>query len=135
VTGTGALAHVRTIERELGKTAALLKGTPAQTSEKVEHLLGRVKEKDKEIDELRRKLMGGASSGGGDLTKDVKEQAGVKVLGAVVEGGDAKAMRELADQLGDKLQPAVILLGTATKDGRALLACSVSKDAMDRFKA
>ena len=136
VTGTGALAHVRTIERELGKTAALLKGSPAQTAEKVEHLLGRVKEKDKEIEELRRKLMqGGGGSGGGDLTKDAKEQAGVKVLGAVVDGGDAKAMRELADQLRDKLQPAVILLGTATKDGRALLACSVSKDASERFKA
>jgi alanyl-tRNA synthetase len=134
VTGTGALQHVRTMERELGKTAALLKGSPAQTFEKVESLLGSVKEKNKEIDELRRKLMSG-SGGGTDITKDAKEQAGVKVLGAIVEGGDGKALRELAEQLRDKLQPAVILLGTPTKDGRALLACSVSKDAMDRFKA
>ena len=132
LTGTGALLHVRAIERELGKAAALLKGSPSQTAEKVEHLLGSVKEKNKEIEELKRKLMQG---GTGDLTKDAKEQAGVRVLGAVVDLGDAKALRELADQLRDKLAPAVILLGTPTKDGRALLACSVSKDALDRFKA
>jgi alanyl-tRNA synthetase len=93
-----------------------------------------VKDKNKEIDELRRKLMSG-SGGGVDLTKEAKEQAGVKVLGAVVEGGDGKALRELAEQLRDKLQPAVVLLGTKSADGRALLACTVSKEATDRFKA
>ncbi|MFO0684475.1 MAG: alanine--tRNA ligase [Sandaracinus sp.] len=134
VTGTGAVQHVRSVERELGKAAALLKSSPAQTSEKVESLLGSVKEKNKEIEELRRKLMSG-SGGGVDLTKEAKEQAGVKVLGAVVEGGDGKALRELAEQLRDKLQPAVILLGTKSSDGRALLACTVSKEATDRFKA
>jgi alanyl-tRNA synthetase len=134
VTGNGALQHVRTIERELGKAAALLKSTPAQASEKIESLLGSMKEKNKEIEELRRKLMSG-SGGGGDLTKEAKEQAGVKVLGAVVDGGDAKALRELAEQLRDKMQPAVVLLGTKSSDGRALLACTVSKEATDRFKA
>ena len=134
LTGTGALQHVRNTERELGKTAALLRSSPAQASEKVESLLGTVKEKNKEIEDLRRKLMSG-SGGGVDLTKEAKEQAGVKVLGAVVEGGDGKALRELAEQLRDKLQPAVILLGTKSSDGRALLACTVSKEATDRFKA
>jgi alanyl-tRNA synthetase len=132
VTGTGALAHLRTVERELGSTAALLKGSPAQTREKVERLLGSLKEKDREIDELKRKLTQG---GTGDLTAGAKQQAGVNVLGAVVDIGDGKALRELADQLKDKLAPAVVLLGTATKDGRALLACSVSKEITDRFKA
>jgi alanyl-tRNA synthetase len=132
VTGTGAVAHVRTVERELGRAAALLKGSPTQTVEKVERLLSTVKEKDKEIDELKKKLLSG---GTGDLSSEAKEQAGVKVLGKVVDIGDAKALRDLADQLKDKLAPAVILLGTPTKDGRALLACSVSKEATERFKA
>jgi alanyl-tRNA synthetase len=134
VTGTGALAHLRTVERELGATAALLKGSPAQAREKVERLLGSLKEKDREIADLKKKIMQGGA-GGGDLTSEAKQQAGVNVLGAVVDIGDPKALRELADQLKDKLAPAVILLGTATKDGRALLACSVCKEATDRFKA
>jgi alanyl-tRNA synthetase len=44
-------------------------------------------------------------------------------------------LRKMADQLRDKLSPAVILLGTATGDGRAILACSVSKELTGRFKA
>ncbi len=140
VTGTGALAHVRTIERELGKTAALLKGSPAQTAEKVEHLLGRVKEKDKEIEELRRKLMQGGSRLGGTAHEShtrpsVRAVGGLNVIGEVVDCGDPKLLRELADGLRDRFAPAVVLVGTATKDGRALLACSVSKDASERFKA
>jgi len=58
------------------------------------------------------------------------------VLGATVELGDAGALREMADQLRDKLAPAVILLGSASKDGKkALLVCSVSKVLTSRFKA
>ncbi len=42
----------------------------------------------------------------------------------------------MADQLRDKLAPAVVLLGSPTKDGKkALLVCSVSKDLVGRFRA
>jgi alanyl-tRNA synthetase len=132
VTGEGALGWAQATERSIGETAALLRAAPSQVKERVEKLQAQLKEKDREIEELKRKLISGS---GADVTANAKEQAGVKVLGAVVEIGDAKALREMADQLKDKLSPAVILLGTQSKDGRALLACSVSKDATDRFKA
>jgi alanyl-tRNA synthetase len=58
------------------------------------------------------------------------------VLGATVEIGDPGALREMADQLRDKLAPAVVLLGSPSKDGKkALLVCSVSKALTDRFRA
>jgi alanyl-tRNA synthetase len=42
----------------------------------------------------------------------------------------------MADQLRDKLAPAVILLGSRSKDGKkALLVCSVSKELTKRFRA
>ncbi len=132
VTGLGALHWAQSTERSLGETAALLRAAPAETKQRVEKLLLSLKEKDREIEALKKKMMSGSSS---DVSVGAKEQAGVKVLGAVVELGDGKALREMADQLRDKLAPSVILLGTATKDGRALLACSVSKEATDRFKA
>jgi len=54
----------------------------------------------------------------------------------VVDIGDPKALREYADQLRDKLAPSVVLLGSPTADGqKALLACSVSQDAIARIKA
>jgi alanyl-tRNA synthetase len=54
----------------------------------------------------------------------------------MVEIGDAGTLREMADQLRDKLAPAVVLLGARSKDGKkALLVCSVSKGLTDRFRA
>ncbi len=133
VTGLGALAWARNIERNLGETAALLKGAPDQAKEKVEKLLATQKELTREIERLQQKLVGG--TGGADLTSSAREQAGAKVLGTTVDLGDAKALRELADKLRDKLAPAVVLLGSATKDGRAILACSISQELTSRFKA
>jgi alanyl-tRNA synthetase len=133
LTGLGALQWVRGVERELGETAALLKAAPSQAKEKVEKLLATQKELQREIERLQHKLVEGR--GGSDLTASAREQAGVRVLGTVVDLGDAKALRELADQLRDKLAPAVVLLGSTTKAGKAILACSVSKEVTDRWKA
>ena len=132
VTGVGAVEHVRAMQAQLEGTAALLKVAPRETVERVEKLLGSLKDRDKQIEELKRKLMSGGAK---DLTADAQAREGFKVLGAVVDIGDPKALREMCDQLRDKLAPSVILLGTPTSDGRALLACSVSKELLGRFKA
>jgi alanyl-tRNA synthetase len=132
VTGVGAVEHVRTMESQLSGAAALLKVAPRETVERLEKLLASLKDRDRQIEELKRKLLQGGTK---DLTADAQPRDGHKVLGAVVDIGDGKALRELADQLRDKLSPAVILLGTATGDGRAILACSVSKELTGRFKA
>ncbi|MBN8613404.1 MAG: alanine--tRNA ligase [Deltaproteobacteria bacterium] len=132
VTGAGAVEHVRGMQAQLEGTAALLKVAPRETVERVEKLLGSLKDRDKQIEELKRKLMSGGAK---DLTADAQPREGFKVLGAVVDIGDPKALREMCDQLRDKLAPSVILLGTPTSDGRALLACSVSKELLGRFKA
>jgi alanyl-tRNA synthetase len=132
LTGLGALQWARGVERELGETAALLRGTPSQAREKVEKLLAQLKEREREIDRLNKKLVSGSR---GDVSADAREVNGVRVLGTTVELGDAKALRELGDQLRDKLAPAVILLGTESKDGKAILVCTVSKNITDRWKA
>ena len=102
-------------------------------ADKVKRVLDGERELRREIERLKQQLMQG---GAGDLTASARDINGVKVLGAVVALGDPKALRELADQLRDKLAPSVILLGSPTADGqKALLACSVSKDAIARIKA
>ena len=131
-TGNNALRYVRELEEELGKTAELVKGRPNETFSKVERLVAHQKEQQKEIEALQRKLVSG---GAGDLSAGAKEIGGVKVLGAVVDLGDANALRELADSLRDKLAPSVVLLGTATKDGKVVLICTVSKELVGRFQA
>jgi len=132
-TGLNALGHLRRVESELTGAAALLKAPAPQLRDRVERLLEQQKESQREIERLKRSLMSGDSA---DLSAEAREIDGVRVLGATVELGDAGALREMADQLRDKLAPAVILLGSASKDGKkALLVCSVSKDLIGRFRA
>jgi len=131
-TGMLALAHTQKLEQTLAATAALVKGGPTQVVDKVERMVARQKELQREIDQLKRQLVSGGS---GDLTAQARQIGDVQVLGATVDVGDAKALRELADQLRDKLSPAVIALGTTGKDGKAILICTVSKDLTKRFKA
>ena len=132
-TGLNALGHLRRVESELTGAASLLKSPASQLRDRVERLLEQQKESQREIDRLKRSLMSGDSA---DLSADAREIDGARVLGATVELGDAGALREMADQLRDKLAPAVVLLGSPTKDGKkALLVCSVSKDLVGRFRA
>ncbi len=132
-TGLNALSHLRRLESELSGAAALLKAPAQQLRDRVERLVEQQKESQREIDRLKRSLMSGDSA---DLSADAREVKGARVLGAVVELGDAGALREMADQLRDKLAPAVILLGSPSKDGKkALLVCSVSKELTKRFRA
>jgi alanyl-tRNA synthetase len=132
-TGLNALGHLRRVESELTGAAALLKAPASKLRDRVERLLEQQKESQREIERLKRSLMSGDSA---DLSAEAREVDGVRVLGATVELGDAGALREMADQLRDKLAPAVILLGSTSKDGKkALLVCSVSKDLVGRFRA
>ena len=132
-TGLNALGHLRAVEGVLQQTSSLLKAPPMQTHDKVARLLEQHKGLEKEIGRLNRSLMSGGTT---DFTSQAKQIDGAKVLGAVVELGDVGALREMADQLRDKLAPAVIMLGSASKDGKkAMLVCSVSKDLTKRFRA
>ena len=132
-TGLNALAHLRDLGGELDAAGALLRAGRLKVADKVQKVLDGERELKREIERLKQQLMQG---GGSDLTANAREIGGVNVLGAVVPLGDAKALRELADQLKDKLAPSVILLGSPSQDGKkALLVCSVSKDAIAKAKA
>ena len=131
-TGDNALQYTRSLEQELGRAAALLRGSSTDVAEKVQKMIERQKELARQIDDLKKKLISGGS---GDLTADAREIDGVKVLGALVDVGDPGALRELADQLRDKLAPAVVALGSPGKGGKALLVCTVSSDLTKRFQA
>ncbi len=132
-TGLNALRHLRRVEAELGSTAGLLKAPAHQLHDRVERLLEQQKAAQREIDRLKRSIMSGDSA---DLSAGAREVDGARVLGATVDIGDAGTLREMADQLRDKLAPAVVLLGSPSKDGKkAMLVCSVSKALTDRFRA
>ncbi|MFT3923378.1 MAG: alanine--tRNA ligase [Myxococcales bacterium] len=131
-TGLNALGHVRKLEAELTSAGEKLRTSPLQVSEAVDRALGQQKQLKREIDQLKQQLMSGGS---GDLTAKAKDMGEFRVLGAVVDLPDQDAIRQYADQLKDKLQPAVIVLGSKAQKGKVSIVCAVSKELTKRFPA
>ena len=131
VTGEHALSVMRQQERALSEIAATVKSTPDNAAERVRNQAQKVRELEKEIERLKQKLASGAGS---DLTDEVQEIAGVKVLATQLDGADGKTLRVTMDKLKDKLGSAIILLSAVDGDKVALVA-GVTKDLTDRFKA
>jgi alanyl-tRNA synthetase len=119
VTGEGALSQLWRLEDELGAAGDALSAAPFEVGAKVAKLQETLRERDKEIEKLRRKL---ASGGGRDLLSEAREVAGVRVLATRADVADAKALREVADQLRDKLKTGVLVLAGVEGDKIALVA-------------
>jgi len=131
LTGKAAVDYVQGQDDELKSVASLLKTIPDQLKEKVERLLKEQKERDREIESLKSRLL---STRSGDLFEGVKEIGGVKVLALEMEANSPKDLREYADQIKDRLGSGIIVLG-AKKEGKAMLISVVTKDLTDRYKA
>ncbi len=131
VTGVGALAYLRRLEGDLGKTAALLKRGAHEVPTAVDRLLVELKAKDKEVAELKRKL---ASGGARDVLGEVKEVDGVKVLATRTDVADPKALREVGDNLRDKIGSGVVVL-FGVGEGKVSVLAMVTKDLVGRFHA
>jgi alanyl-tRNA synthetase (EC 6.1.1.7) len=131
ITGENALMHLRQAEARLKNAADLVRGTPDELAVKIEQVLERSRQLEKELAALKAKL---ASSAGSDLAGQVREVKGVKLLAARVDGVEGTALRGLLDQLKDKLGSAVILLGTVNGDKVSLIA-GVTADLTQRIKA
>ncbi|MHB0916733.1 MAG: alanine--tRNA ligase [Thiobacillus sp.] len=130
-TGTGVLAYLGETEKNLGAIAQLIKATPAEAAERVAQLMEHSRALEKELDRLKSKL---ASSAGDELVQQAVDVKGVRVLAAQLDGVDAKALRETADKLRDKLKSCALVLGTVA-DGKVSLIAAVTPDVTNRIKA
>ncbi|BCR06170.1 alanine--tRNA ligase [Desulfuromonas versatilis] len=131
VTGARALELVQHQEEAVGRIAALIKSDRNLIETRLQKMLERQRELERELESLQSRLNANAA---GDLLSGVKDVAGVKVLAARIEGGDAKGLRELADQLRDKLGSGLVVLGCA-EQGRANLLVGLTKDLAGRLHA
>ena len=131
VTGKGALEWIGANEQVLDDVAGLLKSQRDQASTKVEQLLKRNKELEKELGAAKQALVTGSAS---DRAADVRVVNGIKVLATRIEGADAKTLRDAVDRFKDKLQNAVVVVGSVD-DGVVRLAAGVTKNNTDKIRA
>lgn len=128
LTGEGVFAYYREQEAKLQEAAKLLKATPSTVTEKIEHLLAEVKALQSENEALKSKA---AKDALGDVMNQVKEIKGVKVLAAKLEGVDMNGLRDLGDQLKEKLGEGVVLLASVT-DGKVSLMATATDGAQKK---
>jgi alanyl-tRNA synthetase len=131
VTGPGALAYAQAQEMTLREVADLVRAQPQEVAARLVQIQDQVKALEKELARYKSKM---AASQGDDLASQATEIAGIKVLAATIEGADAKALRELADKLRDKLKSCAVVLGS-TLDGKVALIAAVTPDAIGKIKA
>ncbi len=128
VTGDNALAYLQQLESTVGSVAGNLKVTPAELPARVGAVLDQVRSLEKEITALKGKL---ASAQGDELMAQAVDIGGVKVLAAMLNGADAKTLRDTLDKLRDKLKSAAIVLAVVD-GGRVQLVAGVTADLLAR---
>ncbi|MFI4920969.1 MAG: alanine--tRNA ligase, partial [Gammaproteobacteria bacterium] len=131
VTGAGALAYVRSLEGVLRETEELLRAGKDEVVSKTEALLERNKQLEKQLAQMSGKL---AANRGDELLSQAVAVGSAKLLAAELDGVDAAALRDLLDQLKNKLGSAVIVLGAAN-EGKVSLIAGVTADLTSKVKA
>ncbi|MDH4315691.1 MAG: alanine--tRNA ligase [Gammaproteobacteria bacterium] len=131
VTGKGALRWIDANQRNLDAVASLLRSQRDQVVPKVEQLIRRGKELEKELAQTRQQLLTGGTS---TTAENIVEIDGIKILAIRMDGADAKTLRDAVDRFKDKLQSAVIVLGSVD-DGKVRLAAGVTRNNTGRIQA
>ncbi len=119
LTGNGVIEYYKKQEAMLHEAAKALKAQPAEVAEKISHLQAEVKSLQSENESLKSKLAQGSL---GDVMNQVVEIKGVKLLAAKVEGVDMNGLRDLGDQLKEKLGEGVVVLAAVNGGKVNLLA-------------
>ena len=131
ITGDRALTYLQKLDTQINQLAASLKATPSDLAQRISQLQDHARSLEKELERLGSKL---AASQGDELMSQAVEVNGVKILAALLEGADAKVLRETLDQLKNKLKSAAIVLASV-QDGKVQLAAGVTADTIAKVKA
>lgn len=126
LTSEGLMKYYAEIEEKLKNAAALLKTTPDNLADKINHMIAENKSLHSEVESLKSKM---AQEAAGDVMDQVKEVKGVKLLAAQIDGVDMNGLRDLGDQLKEKLGEGVVVLASAG-DGKVNLMATATDGAM-----
>ena len=119
-------AYYDKLEEIINEAAALLKTNAAGLTEKITHLQAEVKELHSENESLKSKA---AQDALGDVMDRVEDVNGVKLLASALENVDMNGLRDLGDQLKEKLGEGVVVLASAN-EGKVSLVAMATDGAM-----
>ena len=126
ITGDNVFAYYAKLEDELNQAAKVVKSTPANLVDRLEHLMAELKALQSENESLKSKA---AKDALGDVMDQVVEVKGVKLLATSVDGVDMNGLRDLGDQLKEKLGDGVVVIASSC-DGKVNLIAMATDNAM-----
>ncbi|MCI6676908.1 MAG: alanine--tRNA ligase [Clostridiales bacterium] len=109
LTSEGLMNYYKETEAELEAAASAAKTTPANLTAKIQSLLEEIKSLHAENEKLKDKL---AKEAMGDVMDQVKEVNGVKLLASKMSDVDMNGLRNLGDELKQKIGEGVIVLAS-----------------------
>ena len=126
LTSDGAFDYYKNIEAELFQAAKTAKTEPQNLTAKIQSMLDEIKMLTAENNKLKDKV---AKDSMGDVMSNVIEVKGVKVLPVSLKDVDMNSLRNLGDQLKEKLGSGVVVLASEM-DGKVNLIAMVTDDVM-----
>ena len=119
-------AGVRRIEIITGPSAVLsrFESEKGELSTEIEKVREQHRQLERQVELLKEKVAVALTA---EVEAAAREINGVHVVATTVEGVDRNQLRNMADQLRNKWKSAVVVLGTTTDSGVALIA-AVTKD-------
>ena len=128
LTSKGLMKYYASLEAKIHEAAKMLKTTPENLSEKIAHLQAENKELHSEVESLKSKL---AKDAMGDVMNQIEEVNGVKVIAVGVEDMDMNGLRDLGDQLKEKLGEGVVVIASSA-GGKVSLMATATDGAMKK---
>ena len=126
ITSEGVFDYYRKKEEELAEAAKAAKSEPSLLKHKIETMLEEIKSLQAENERLKSKL---ANQSLGDVTNQVTEIKGVKLLAVRVPDTDGNGLRNLGDQLKEKLGEGIVFLASE-KEGKVNLIAMATDGAV-----
>ena len=129
LTGNAVFDHYKKLEKDLHDAAVAAKADPDSLTLKIESYLEEIKALKSENESLKSKL---AKSSLGDVMDQVIDVKGVKLLSAKVPELDMNGLRNLGDQLKEKLGEGVIVLASESAPDKVSLLSMATDGAMKK---
>ncbi len=128
ITADGVFAYYRGIEEQLMDSAKAAKAEPDKLAAKIASMQEELRALSAENEKLKAKL---ANSSLTDVMSQVKEFGGISVLATSVKDVDMNGLRNLGDQMKEKLGECAILMASVI-DGKVNLIAMATDGAMQK---
>ncbi|WP_296964961.1 alanine--tRNA ligase [uncultured Eubacterium sp.] len=128
LTGNGLIKHFEEMEKLLNEAAKAAKSDAHNLTKKIHSLNDEIKSLSSENEKLKAKL---ANESVGDALDNVVEVKGVKLLATKVSDVDMNGLRNLGDQLKEKMGGGVVVIVSTTND-KANVIVMADNDAISK---